>query len=54
MMPRLDGKGLVQALRRNDLTKNLPVILLSARAGEEERSDGLAAGADGTYQRKGA
>lgn len=45
-MPRLDGKALVQALRQNDSTKNLPVILLSARAGEEERSDGLAAGAD--------
>lgn len=47
MMPRLDGKGLVAALRQNDATKNLPVIMLSARAGEEERSDGLSAGADG-------
>ena len=46
MMPRLDGFGLVGALRRNPRTAAVPVILLSARAGEESRVDGVAAGAD--------
>jgi len=46
MMPRLDGKQLVRAMRSHEHIKNTPVILVSARAGEEERSDGIAAGAD--------
>lgn len=46
MMPRLDGFGLLQALRADPQTKEVPAILLSARAGEESRIDGLAAGAD--------
>jgi signal transduction histidine kinase len=46
MMPRLDGVGLVRALRANKATVLLPVILLSARAGEEATVEGLDAGAD--------
>ncbi len=46
MMPRLDGFSLLQALRMNPATSSIPVILLSARAGEEARIDGLRAGAD--------
>jgi signal transduction histidine kinase len=46
MMPRLDGFGLLNALRGNMQTAAVPVILLSARAGEESRVEGLAAGAD--------
>ncbi|HEX7383577.1 MAG TPA: ATP-binding protein [Burkholderiaceae bacterium] len=46
MMPTLDGFGLLAALRADDATRSLPVILLSARAGEEARIEGLAAGAD--------
>jgi signal transduction histidine kinase/CheY-like chemotaxis protein len=46
MMPKLDGFGLLRALRDNDDTRPVPVILLSARAGEESRLEGLAAGAD--------
>jgi signal transduction histidine kinase len=46
MMPRLDGFGLIQALRRDENLRDLPVILLSARAGEEARIEGLDAGAD--------
>lgn len=46
MMPRLDGFGLLQALRTDPKTRNIPVVLLSARAGEEARIEGLAAGAD--------
>ena len=46
MMPRLDGFGLLQALRADPQIKEVPAILLSARAGEESRIEGLAAGAD--------
>ncbi|HLH97865.1 MAG TPA: response regulator [Xanthobacteraceae bacterium] len=46
MMPRLDGLGLVRAIRRNSALAELPVILLSARADDEARLEGLNAGAD--------
>lgn len=46
MMPKLDGFGLLEALRADRRTATVPVILLSARAGEEEQVGGLAAGAD--------
>jgi signal transduction histidine kinase len=46
MMPRLDGFGLVRELRADPSTASLPVILLSARAGEEALIGGLEAGSD--------
>ena len=46
MMPGLDGFELVRALRADRTTRATPVILLSARAGEESRIEGLGAGAD--------
>ena len=46
MMPRLDGFGLLKALRARPLTETTPVIFLSARAGEEARIEGLDIGAD--------
>ena len=46
MMPILDGFGLLKALRADPRTSTLPVILLSARAGEESRVEGIEAGAD--------
>ena len=46
MMPRLDGFGLLAALRAGESTRSLPVIMLSARAGEEARIEGVNAGAD--------
>ncbi|HET8713241.1 MAG TPA: ATP-binding protein [Gemmatimonadales bacterium] len=46
MMPRLDGFGLLHALRTDPATQSLPVIALSARAGEEAKLEGLQAGAD--------
>jgi PAS domain S-box-containing protein len=46
MMPGLDGFGLLQALRADPQTRKVPIILLSARAGEEARVEGLEAGAD--------
>jgi PAS domain S-box-containing protein len=46
MMPKLDGIGLLRALREDTSTNSIPVILLSARAGEEFQIQGLGAGAD--------
>ncbi|MFK0172153.1 SpoIIE family protein phosphatase [Streptomyces sp. NPDC090306] len=46
MMPRLDGLGLVARLRTNPRTASVPVLLLSARAGQEASIEGLQAGAD--------
>ena len=46
MMPGLDGFGVLRAIRETPETKSKPVILLSARAGEESRVEGLQAGAD--------
>jgi signal transduction histidine kinase/PleD family two-component response regulator len=46
MMPKLDGFGLLRALRGAGATQAVPVILLSARAGEEAKVEGLEAGAD--------
>ena len=46
MMPKLDGFGLLKALRGDERTQTIPVILLSARAGEESRVEGMGAGAD--------
>jgi signal transduction histidine kinase len=46
MMPLLDGFGLLRALRANPDTREVPVILLSARAGDEAKEEGLASGAD--------
>ncbi|MEV4417929.1 SpoIIE family protein phosphatase [Catellatospora sp. NPDC049609] len=46
MMPRLDGLQLLMALRADPRTEAIPVILLSARAGQEASIEGLQAGAD--------
>ncbi len=46
MMPRLDGLALVAALRADPRTAAVPVLLLSARAGQEASIGGLQAGAD--------
>ncbi|MBC9913403.1 PAS domain S-box protein [Chitinophaga varians] len=46
MMPLIDGFALVKLLKQNPSTMHLPVLLLSARAGEEATVEGLAAGAD--------
>ncbi|MGW3788458.1 SpoIIE family protein phosphatase [Micromonospora chokoriensis] len=46
MMPGLDGLQLVAALRAEPRTAGTPVLLLSARAGQEASIEGLEAGAD--------
>jgi signal transduction histidine kinase len=46
MMPQMDGLELVRRLRGETATAHIPVLFLSARAGEEASVDGLRAGAD--------
>jgi signal transduction histidine kinase/DNA-binding response OmpR family regulator len=46
MTPGLDGFGLLAALRSDPATMHVPVVMLSARAGEEATIEGLEAGAD--------
>jgi PAS domain S-box-containing protein len=46
MMPGMDGFALLRALRGSPATRGVPVILLSARAGEEAIVEGLERGAD--------
>jgi CheY-like chemotaxis protein len=46
MMPRLDGFGLLKQLRADPQLREIPVMFLSARAGEEARVDGIGSGAD--------
>ncbi|GCE30321.1 two-component hybrid sensor and regulator [Dictyobacter alpinus] len=46
MMPKMDGVELLNALRSDPETSTLPIILLSARAGEEAKIEGMQAGAN--------
>jgi signal transduction histidine kinase/DNA-binding response OmpR family regulator/serine phosphatase RsbU (regulator of sigma subunit)/anti-sigma regulatory factor (Ser/Thr protein kinase) len=46
MMPNLDGFGLLAALQADPATLSVPVVMVSARAGEDGTIEGLEAGAD--------
>ncbi|WP_341871357.1 ATP-binding protein [Spirosoma oryzicola] len=46
MMPVMDGKELLSRIKDNPATTHIPLVFLSARAGQEARIDGLEAGAD--------
>jgi serine phosphatase RsbU (regulator of sigma subunit)/signal transduction histidine kinase len=46
MMPRLTGRGLVEAMRATPACRTTPVIVLTARSGTQARIEGLEAGAD--------
>jgi signal transduction histidine kinase len=46
MMPKLDGLGLLKELRADERLKTVPVILLSARAGQAASVEGIESGAD--------
>jgi signal transduction histidine kinase len=46
MMPVMDGFALLRAIRTSEAFAKLPMMLLSARAGEESSAEGLRAGAD--------
>ena len=49
MMPGLDGFGLLRVVRSSPALRNLPVVILSARAGEEASVEGLEAGLTTTW-----
>ncbi len=46
MMPVMDGIGLIKAVRGNEETNHIPIIVVSARTGNEDRLTGLGAGAE--------
>ena len=46
LMPGLNGIQLIERLRADERTAVIPVLLLSARGGEDSRIEGIAAGAD--------
>jgi PAS domain S-box-containing protein len=46
MMPGLDGFGLLREVRKDSDLRETPVVMLSARAGEEARVEGVESGAD--------
>lgn len=45
MMPKMDGYELCRQIKNSDILKNIPVILVTARASEEMTIDGIEAGA---------
>jgi DNA-binding response OmpR family regulator len=51
MMPKLDGLGVTRALRGSSSTERVPVVLLTARAADDDVTRGFDAGAD-DYLRK--
>lgn len=46
MMPRMDGFALSKALRQNEKTSHIPIILLTAKAGQDHKIEGLETGVD--------
>jgi DNA-binding response OmpR family regulator len=46
MMPKLDGIAVTRALKADATTSSIPIVLCSAKTSENDKSIGLAAGAD--------
>jgi two-component system response regulator len=50
-LPRLDGKGVLKAMRADERTRLIPVVILTSSKEEEDLNDGYALGAN-SYVRK--
>ncbi len=46
MLPGMDGMAVCRKLRGNPLTRNIPILMLTARGEEDDMVSGLEAGAD--------
>jgi len=46
MLPRVSGLEVCRQIRRNNLTRNIPIIMLTARVEEADKVRGLEVGAD--------
>jgi two-component system chemotaxis response regulator CheY len=46
-MPRMDGVGLIRAVRENPLNRFIPIIMLTTESHEQKKQEGKAAGASG-------
>ena len=49
LMPKMNGFEVLEALKKDESTKNIPVIVLSNQASEEEQKKGLGLGAADYY-----
>ena len=46
MMPKMDGNELTRILKDNEKTSHIPIILLTAKSGQDSKIEGLKSGAD--------